>query len=475
MEGLRGLTWNSEGFRDPGKHLFVKEVILEHRLDFIALLETGRSNFTIPFLSNLVAGQNFAWFCLPPHGRSGGILVGINTQTLSVIKVDNGDFCVKLHIKSKIDGFEWIFVPVYGAVQDFQKAEFLSELVRLCEVETLPILLAGDFNILRRREDKSNNNFNPHWPFVFNAITESLNLKEIALSGRQFTWASRREIPTYEKLDRVLASVEWEQKFPLVTVRALTRAGSDHTPLLIDSGHHAHRGNKPKFSFELAWLHQDGFYEMVANEWAAVAQGASPIQTWQKKIRHLRRYLRGWAKNLSGKYKTEKQRLLSIIDTLDIQAESNPLSALEREQLKRAHKCLNRLRRDEEQKWAQRAKVKNIQEGGNNTKYFHLIANGKHRKKRIFQLEQEEGTIVGDENLKTYITEYYKQLLGAPEHNSFSLMEERVMDIPQLSQDENTLLIAPFTEEEVFEAISQMERNKSPGPDGFPVEFYQHF
>jgi hypothetical protein len=90
-------------------------------------------------------------------------------------------------------------------------------------------------------------------------------------------------------------------------------------------------------------------------------------------------------------------------------------------------------------------------------------------------LEQEEGTIVGDENLKTYITEYYKQLLGAPEHNSFSLMEERVMDIPQLSQDENTLLIAPFTEEEVFEAISQMERNKSPGPDGFPAEFYQHF
>jgi hypothetical protein len=90
-------------------------------------------------------------------------------------------------------------------------------------------------------------------------------------------------------------------------------------------------------------------------------------------------------------------------------------------------------------------------------------------------LEQEEGTIVGDENLKTYITEYYKKLFGAPDYNSFSLMEERVMDIPQLSQVENTLLVSPFTEEEVFEAISQMERNKSPGPDGFPAEFYQHF
>jgi hypothetical protein len=48
-----------------------------------------------------------------------------------------------------------------------------------------------------------------------------------------------------------------------------------------------------------------------------------------------------------------------------------------------------------------------MQEGGNNTKYFHLIANGKHRKKNIFQLEQDEGTIVGEENPKVYITECY--------------------------------------------------------------------
>jgi hypothetical protein len=38
---------------------------------------------------------------------------------------------------------------------------------------------------------------------------------------------------------------------------------------------------------------------------------------------------------------------------------------------------------DEETKWAQCAKVKHIQEGGNNIKYFHLIADGKHRKKKL--------------------------------------------------------------------------------------------
>jgi hypothetical protein len=37
-----------------------------------------------------------------------------------------------------------------------------------------------------------------------------------------------------------------------------------------------------------------------------------------------------------------------------------------------------------------------------------MVANGRHRKTKIVQLEQEEGIIVGDANLKDYIIEYYK-------------------------------------------------------------------
>ena len=66
---------------------------------------------------------------------------------------------------------------------------------------------------------------------MFNTIIESMDLREIELSGRKFTWANSLPNPTYEKLDRVLASVEWEQKFPLVTVQAPSRGFSDHTQL----------------------------------------------------------------------------------------------------------------------------------------------------------------------------------------------------------------------------------------------------
>ena len=136
------------------------------------------------------------------------------------------------------------------------------------------------------------------------------------------------------------------------------------------------------------------------------------MEVWQNKIRRLRSFLRGWAKDQSSLYKKEKARLLDIIDRLDIKAEIVPLSDAEREELRNANDKIASLRRDGESKWAQTAKVKYIQEGGNNTKFFHLITNGKHRRKNIFQLEQDEGTITGQENLQNYIRNFYKQLFG---------------------------------------------------------------
>ena len=260
---MKGCFWNCNGFRDTAKHLLVIETIREYKLDFFAISEMGRDNFSAPFLNKLSGGFDFHWYCLPPQGRSEGMLVGVNSTTLHVNNVSHGDRCVKIKLRAKSDGFEWSLVSVYGAAQDNQKHEFLVEFARIYDNDSQPMLVGGDFNIIRRKEEKNNDNFDSRWPFMFNAIIESLDLREIALSSRQFTWASRRDKPTYEKLDRVLASVEWEQKYPLVSVVALTRAGSDHTPLILDSGEQAHLGNKPKFSFELSWFRQQGFVEMV--------------------------------------------------------------------------------------------------------------------------------------------------------------------------------------------------------------------
>jgi hypothetical protein len=69
---------------------------------------------------------------------------------------------------------------------------------------------------------------------------------------------------------------------------------------------------------------------------------------------------------------------------------------------------------EEEIKWYQRAKIKNLLEGNSNTKHFQLIANGKYRKTKIFQLQHEDKTIEGYQALKDYITAYYKDLSEPP-------------------------------------------------------------
>ena len=142
-------------------------------------------------------------------------------DTLEVLNVVFDEFAVKFRVRSKIDGFRWALVAVYGAAQPELNPDFLANLVRICGGERLPIMVGGDFNIIRRQDEKKNDNFEGRWSFMFNMIIESLDLREIELSGRQFTWANSLPIPTCEKLDNVLTSVEWEHKFPLVIVRAL--------------------------------------------------------------------------------------------------------------------------------------------------------------------------------------------------------------------------------------------------------------
>ena len=88
---------------------------------------------------------------------------------------------------------------------------------------------------------------------------------------------------------------------------------------------------------------------------------------------------------------------------------------------------------------------------------------------------RKRGVISGDSNLKKYITNYYKNLFGPPEAPTMFLDESRTEDMPQVSNLENEILADCFTEAELRRAIFQMKHNSAPGPDGFPVEFYQLF
>jgi hypothetical protein len=101
--------------------------------------------------------------------------------------------------------------------------------------------------------------------------------------------------------------------------------------------------------------------------------------------------------------------------------------------------CLCQLLREEEIKWYQRSKARNLLEGDSNTKYFHLLANGRHRI-RGGQKKSVETML-----LKKHITTYCKGLFGPPQEDSFRLDETQRDDIPQVTPEENIILVEEFT------------------------------
>jgi hypothetical protein len=142
-----------------------------------------------------------------------------------------------------------------------------------------------------------------------------------------------------------------------------------------------------------------------------------------------------------------------MINLLDKKAEHSILSPNEQDMLRFLRDRISHLRREEEIAWFQRSKTKNLLEGDDNTHYFHLIANGKHRKTRIFQLEVNNKIIKEEEELKEHITTYNQNLFGPPDEGNFTMIENRVDDIPQVSELENKILTNIFSEIEVKEAI----------------------
>ena len=74
------------------KYRYVSDAIRDNKLDFVAVMETGKQDMSRANLNRLSGGADFVWHCLPPRGRSGGILLGINAIGLDVSLIVEGEF-----------------------------------------------------------------------------------------------------------------------------------------------------------------------------------------------------------------------------------------------------------------------------------------------------------------------------------------------------------------------------------------------
>jgi exonuclease III len=313
-----------------GRVQCISEVIQRENLDFIGIQETKKHDFSDKCLADLGRRKEFCWNWLPSTGSAGGILLGFNSDIFEVEIWCIKKFSINSVVVNKKDKFKCRICVVYGAVDEENKQEFLDEL-HDCVVEyNEPLLIGGDFNLVRSQKDKSNEVVDIKWCDKYNEWFNRNSLIEIGLTERDFTWSNNQERVIISHIDRIFCSTEFEAQYPLATARALPRNPSDHAPILWESGH-GQLDKKPRFKIKKRWLKSAEFKELVKKVWSNRGEGDKAIDRWQYRIRLLRKKARGWSMNVDAEYRRKKQTLSSEFESLDVKAETTNLSRQERE------------------------------------------------------------------------------------------------------------------------------------------------
>lgn len=140
------------------------------------------------------------------------------------------------------------------------------------------------------------------------------------------------------------------------------------------------------------------------------------------------------------------------------------------------HSKLAALHRQSNSRWAQRAHMLWLMNGDKNSKFFHHITRSCSHYNFISQVTDPDDIIHTDQSdiLHTFST-FYSKLWTAPSVCDLNILEFLHDDIPKLSNAERSSLISEVTKEEVYLTILDLPPGKSPGPDGFNIEFYRTF
>jgi hypothetical protein len=175
---------------------------------------------------------------------------------------------------------------------------FIRELKQLKQGALAKWLILGGFNLILRAQDKSNGRINRAMMARFRKALDHLEVKEIDLMGRKFTWSNNQASPTLSRIDRAFCSLAWERLYEKTILQALSSSTSDNSPIVISPL--VTPRFSPKFKFESFWVHLLGFYEVVQEAWNRDSpHNLNHLITLHVKLGRVAKALRRWSKRES--------------------------------------------------------------------------------------------------------------------------------------------------------------------------------
>ncbi|XP_024171787.1 uncharacterized protein LOC112177760 [Rosa chinensis] len=463
------LSWNCRGICNDSTVRALKDLISQNRPQIIFLCETKISNLGDFTALKHALGFSYAKEVLS-DGQAGGLGVFWNDE----VRVQMGTVS-EHHIDMVIFGGpgdpRWRLTCFYGYARTSERDRSWKLLQDLCDLDSLPWVVIGDFNEILNNGEKIDGPVRAERQMRgFRDALGYCDLLDLGFQGCQSTWWNSE---TQLRLDRAVCTPSWCDLFGYAKVVHLPPSDSDHIPILLRAStiplptrpkHH-------RFKFEAFWLQHAECNPLVEQAWQIDVTG-NPMFQVTKKIAYTRMELDKWQKRT---FKMRQQQMMGIRTRLEELMDCTITVAVQEEKkdlMDRLHAFLSQ----EEAFWRQRSKITWLKEGDRNTGFFHRKVANRKRHNTIQGLYDEDGNWVEDnDGMERVVTSYFTTIFTASDVD----MEAITMTIeaiqPSVTQEMNVQLCAPYTSEEVKRALFQMYPTKSPGPDGMPPLFFQHY
>lgn len=401
---------------------------------------------------------------LPSEGASGGILLAVNGEYYTIKQSHMTGHAITAEIESTMAPISWWITVVYGPQGDNEKLAFLQELKELKNVVAERWLILGDFNMILQPEDKSSDNLNHRIMGAFREAMDSMQIREIKLLGRKYTWTNNR---VHTRIDRAFCTVEWEMMLPSCELQADSSASSDHCPLILVGD--VQRTVYRSFKFESFWPKIPGYREVVAEAWNHPTGVHNAFLNLHIKMQRTAKKLKQWAKSKIGRNRLLMTAAKKLIAVMEIAQDHRPLSNQEialKQELK--HRLLG-LAAVEKLRLRQQSRLTWIKASDACSKLFFLSANGRKRKNHIRTLHTQQGQLHTHQDKEKAIYDHFSSVFGEPEERNITLDWDRIgMQRHNLQHLEEN-----FTEEEVKAGIMSLPGERAPGPDGYIGIFFR--
>ncbi len=201
------------------------------------LLETRFDKVDCEFL-RIKLGFDFAFAVerAKPGGGGGLLLLWQSTITLDLLSFSSAHIDTRLR---PIGGGPQIrFTGFYGHPITSRRGESWALLQQLASQFSMPWICIGDFNeMLTAAEKRGRLSRSESQMQKFRDTLGACELRDLGFRGSPYTWCNQRlgMARTFERLDRCVANVEWQQCYSRYEVSHIIPPVSDHLMLKLET------------------------------------------------------------------------------------------------------------------------------------------------------------------------------------------------------------------------------------------------